>query len=263
MVSRPQDDGIDVGPARQRVADHVFDALAKAILQGHFKPDEPLPAQRELAQRFDVSTLVVRQAIHRLEDLGLVRARQGSPTIVLDPKKSSDVRLIQLQMELATFDNDFARAVMEHQLVALAPLIMLAQRRITRDQLAVLNYIVDQLPEEPTFEEKLRFRVEYWTRVAEATGNPLFGQQLRWWGELTSKLMPRHPSEVPARQVLPPQFYRDLTAAFARGEGALELYVKAIEPVLERFDEAAQPASKLAADSERPDTRPSKPPPKR
>ncbi len=183
-----------------------------------------------------------------------MRVRQGSPTIVLDPSKSSDVRLIQLQMDLATFDDNFARAAMEHQLLFLCPLIVLAQRRITRDQLAVLNYIVDLLPEEPTFEEKLRFRVEYWTKVAEATGNPLFAQQLRWWGGFIGNLTPPRPGNLPARQVLPPQFYRDLTASLARGEGALELYLKAIEAVLQRFDEAIQAATKEAPQNKRDET---------
>lgn len=59
-VSSPREDGIEAGPARQRVADRVFDALAKAILTGRLTPDEPLPTQRELAERFRVSTLVVR-----------------------------------------------------------------------------------------------------------------------------------------------------------------------------------------------------------
>ncbi|MGD8863705.1 MAG: GntR family transcriptional regulator [Myxococcales bacterium] len=222
------------------MAEHVFDVLAKDILGGRLRPDEPLPTQRELAKQFHVSTLVVHQAIHRLEDLGLVRVRQGSATTVLDPRRSSDMRLIQLQMELATFDNDFALAVMEHELLFLCPLIVLAERRITREDLAVLNYIVDRLPEEPTFEEKARFRVEYWTRVAEATGNPLFGQQLRWWGGLITKVRPRRPINLPARQVLPPAFYRELTASFARGEGTLALYLETIGPVLERFDGAAQ-----------------------
>jgi DNA-binding FadR family transcriptional regulator len=246
MGGRPQDDGIDAGPAPQRMAEHVFDALARAILGGRLKPDEPLPTQRELAQRFQVSTLVIHQAIHRLEDLELVRVRQGSATVALDPRQSSDVRVIQLQMELATFDDDFARAVMEHELLFLCPLIVLAERRITREQIAVLEYIVDALPEEPTFEEKARFRVEYWRRVAEATRNPLFGQQLRWWGGLISKVRPRRPDYLPARQVLPPRFYRELTASFARGEGTLALYLQTLEPVLQRFDEAAKSAPPAA-----------------
>ena len=78
-------------PARLRVADHVFETLARAILNGELTPGEPLATQRDLAQQFNISALVVRQAIHRLEDLGLVRVKQGSTTIVLDPNQSADI----------------------------------------------------------------------------------------------------------------------------------------------------------------------------
>jgi DNA-binding FadR family transcriptional regulator len=240
-ASKPLEDGIETGPGtRQRVADHVFDALAKAILGGHLASNEPLPTQRELAERFEVSALVVRQAIHRLEDLGLVRVRQGSPTIVLDPRKSADVRLIQLQMELATFDKGFARALLENQVLFVCPLIVLAERRMTSEQLAVLNYIVDSLPEEPSIEERLRFRIEYWTRVAEATGNPLFGQQVRWWARIIKGIQPRLPDRFPIGQALSPDFYRAINASFARGKGTLDLYLEKVRPLLDSFDEAAR-----------------------
>src|SRR4051812_13408549 len=70
-------------PPRMRVADRVFEALLGAILRGELEPGEPVPTQRALSREFGVSPLVVRQAIHRLEELELVRVRQGSPTIVL------------------------------------------------------------------------------------------------------------------------------------------------------------------------------------
>jgi DNA-binding FadR family transcriptional regulator len=38
-------------PVRQRVADHVFESLARAILNGELKPNEPLATQRDLAQQ--------------------------------------------------------------------------------------------------------------------------------------------------------------------------------------------------------------------
>src|SRR5690349_12545600 len=118
-------------PLRQRVADHVFDSLARAILNGELKPDEPLATQRDLAKQFGVSALVVRQAIHRLEDLGLVRVRQGSATIVLDPNESTDIRLIQLRMELSEPGPLMSTAAIENQSLFMVPILILAERRIT------------------------------------------------------------------------------------------------------------------------------------
>ena len=103
-------------PVRQRVADHVFDSLARAILNGELKPDEPLATQRDLAKQFNVSALVVRQAIHRLEDLSLVRVRQGARRSC-STRRATNIRLIQLQMELAEPGPRLSYAAIENQML--------------------------------------------------------------------------------------------------------------------------------------------------
>ena len=119
-------------PQRQRVAVHVFEALVRGILAGDLKPGEPLDTQRDLARQFNVSALIVRQAIHRLEDVGLVRVRQGSTTIVLDPNESTDIRLIQLRIELSEPGPKLATAAIENQALFVIPLLALAERQIGR-----------------------------------------------------------------------------------------------------------------------------------
>jgi DNA-binding FadR family transcriptional regulator len=106
---------------RQRISDQVFESLARSILTGELKPNGPLPTQRELARSFGSSALVVRQAIHRLEDLGLVRVRQGSTTVVLDPDQATDIRLIQLRMVLAPRGQGFSVAAIENQMLFVVP----------------------------------------------------------------------------------------------------------------------------------------------
>ena len=70
---------------RRPIAYEVFDQLAREILIGERAVGSALPPERELAQRFGVSRLVLRQAIHRLADMDLVRVRQGGATLVLEP----------------------------------------------------------------------------------------------------------------------------------------------------------------------------------
>lgn len=220
-------------PTRQRVADHVFETLAKAILNGSLKPGSALPTQRELARQFNISALVVRQAIHRLEDLGLVRVRQGSATIVLDPAESTDIRLIQLQMELSEAGPKLSAAVMENQALFLIPLIALAERRCTPENLAVLKYLVEKASGDITPAEAAAFRMEYWTQIAKAGRNPLFQQQVRWWRTLMVELDKRgREMRVPAHsQVL--AFYRQLNEKLEQRSGAVELYLGMIRPVLD------------------------------
>jgi len=223
-------------PVRQRVADQVFESLARGILNGELKPGEPLATQRDLAKQFNVSALVVRQAIHRLEDLGLVRVRQGSTTIVLDPNESTDIRLIQLRMEVAEPGPMLATAALENQLLFMLPLLVLAERRITEPEVAVLRYLTERLGANPDAEAGIRFRIEYWRQIANATQNPLFQAQVRWWSSLVEQLDRRgRDMRAPPAPIMV-AFCRKLNDALAKHEGAVQLYLETFRPVLEWFD---------------------------
>src|SRR5579862_7219403 len=86
--------------ARGHAADEIFDQLAQAVLSGELAVGAPLPPERVLAERFGVSRIIARQAVHRLAEVGLVRVRQGGSTVVLDPEQSSDLRVIELLYRL-------------------------------------------------------------------------------------------------------------------------------------------------------------------
>lgn len=60
----------------------IYDALAAEIAASVLKPDQRLPTEPDLMQRFGVSRFTVRQALGHLEADGLVRAQQGRGTFV-------------------------------------------------------------------------------------------------------------------------------------------------------------------------------------
>jgi GntR family transcriptional regulator len=55
-------------------------------LIGALKPGDPLPSERELAERFDVARMTVRSEITRLASEGLVERVQGRGTFVAEPR---------------------------------------------------------------------------------------------------------------------------------------------------------------------------------
>jgi GntR family transcriptional regulator, transcriptional repressor for pyruvate dehydrogenase complex len=69
---------------RSSVSDHVFAQLRDAVLSGAYAPDAALPSERELAATFEVNRHAVREALRRLQQLGLVKVSQGGATRVLD-----------------------------------------------------------------------------------------------------------------------------------------------------------------------------------
>jgi DNA-binding GntR family transcriptional regulator len=59
----------------------VFDALRKAIVEGDLRQGEPL-RQDEIARHFNISRIPVREAISRLEELGLVKTQRYKGAVV-------------------------------------------------------------------------------------------------------------------------------------------------------------------------------------
>jgi GntR family transcriptional regulator len=82
--------------------------LIAGIESGEWLPDQQLPTEAELAERFGVSAITVRQGLHELADLGYVRREQGRGTFVLRPK------LTQGPRELTSFTEEMRR----HRLAA-------------------------------------------------------------------------------------------------------------------------------------------------
>jgi GntR family transcriptional repressor for pyruvate dehydrogenase complex len=68
---------------RNKLYEQVADRLERLIVD-ELKPGDKLPAERELALMFQVSRSSIRDAIRRLESMGLVESRQGAGTIVRD-----------------------------------------------------------------------------------------------------------------------------------------------------------------------------------
>lgn len=67
---------------RTRISDQIFRELRDDIVSGVLRPGDKLPAERELAQRYQVSNPTVREALRGLTLLGLVDVRHGSGAYV-------------------------------------------------------------------------------------------------------------------------------------------------------------------------------------
>ena len=70
--------------ARRSLSDAVFDRMLRAIKSGAYAVDERLPTEHTLASEFQVSRPVVRDALQRLRDQGLIYSRRGAGSFVRD-----------------------------------------------------------------------------------------------------------------------------------------------------------------------------------
>lgn len=74
--------GLATGGGRRSLADVVFDRLQRAIKSGAYRPDERLPTEHDLAAEFEVSRPIVREALRRLREQGLIYSRRGAGSFV-------------------------------------------------------------------------------------------------------------------------------------------------------------------------------------
>jgi GntR family transcriptional regulator len=93
-------------------------AIQESVDGGRWLPGQQLPSESELAKRFGVSQITVRQALRDLALLGYVRREQGRGTFVAKP------RLDQGPRELTSFTEEVRR----HRLTASSRVISRAIR---------------------------------------------------------------------------------------------------------------------------------------
>ena len=63
-------------------ADEVFKVIHDRILNGEFAPGDILPPQDQLARQLSVSRNTLREAVHKLAAMGLLKTKAGVDTIV-------------------------------------------------------------------------------------------------------------------------------------------------------------------------------------
>src|SRR5262245_46133338 len=79
---------------KQRVAEEIVEQLRGLILQGSYIPGQKLPPERRLAEELGVNRASLREAIKSLEQMGLVKTRQGDGTRVLDFMQTAGLELV-------------------------------------------------------------------------------------------------------------------------------------------------------------------------
>jgi GntR family transcriptional regulator, transcriptional repressor for pyruvate dehydrogenase complex len=77
-----------------KASEPVHERLRGDILAGRLAPGDPIPSERVLADEFGVGRHAVREAVKRLEQLGLVRISHGGATRVLDWRDSAGLDVL-------------------------------------------------------------------------------------------------------------------------------------------------------------------------
>jgi len=160
--------------ARRSLSDAVFDRMLRAIKSGAYGVDERLPTEHTLAAEFQVSRPVVRDALQRLRDQGLIYSRRGAGSFVRDHGLREPLGFGQME-NLSDLQHcyDF-RLTIEPEGAAMA-----ATRR-TDAALAEIRSALDLL-RDATNRQAHRADADFMFHlaIAKASGNPYFSTAMQ------------------------------------------------------------------------------------
>ncbi len=163
---------------RPSLADHVYDQLLAKILEEEYPVNSRLPAEELLAQSFGVSRPIVRMALSRLRDDGIVQSRRGSGSYVLRRPDRQLISLVPLESV-----SDIQRCYEFRIDVESAGAAWAARRRDDED-LAAMDQAY-AIMEQTYQQNELGVEADQMLHlaVARATKNPFFSSVLESLGE--------------------------------------------------------------------------------
>ena len=203
---------------RKSLGASVFEQIRDRILAGALAPGERLPAERVLADKLGVNRQAVREGLQRLEQIGLVRTRQGGATRVLDFRRTAGLEVLaRLLVTKSGIDTNLVRSVLEMRRELGISVVRLCAERRSRDVEAKLATVVDELEAaagDVPRQQELALR--FWQHVVDGSGNLAyrlaFNSLETAYGEVMSYL-----THVMADEVSAVADYRKLARAIARG----------------------------------------------
>lgn len=126
------------------VSEEVFNQMTELLSRGEWKQGDKIPSENVLAEMFGVSRVTVRQALQKLNVLGLIETRlgEGSFVKVIEPGDSMNGIIPTMYLSEGAISQIFEfREIIEVQAAKLAT------RRATKQGLAELKEIVEHMKE--------------------------------------------------------------------------------------------------------------------
>jgi DNA-binding FadR family transcriptional regulator len=204
---------------KQRVAEEIAEQLRSLILNGQYPPGSKLPPERELSKRLRVNRASLREALKKLEHLGLVRIRQGDGTRVQDFMQTGGIELVQHLLPLAGGRPELIRDLLEFRRIFGRELARLAAARAAKDKegIARLRGLADRADRTTGAAELFDLDFDFYVALGVMCGNQVMLLLLNTVRDGVRNFMPLLANLV-APQEHVRKHHRELIAAIERAD---------------------------------------------
>jgi len=204
---------------KQRVAEEIAEQLRSLILNGQYPPGSKLPPERELSKRLRVNRASLREALKKLEHLGLVRIRQGDGTRVTNFMETGGIELVQHLLPLGGGKPELIRDLLEFRRLFGREMARLAAARSSKDGLARLRSVADKADQTTGAAELFDLDFEFYVALAAATGNQVMLLLINTVRDGVRNFMPLL-ANLAGPQDTVRKHHRELIAAIEKGDVA-------------------------------------------
>jgi GntR family transcriptional regulator, transcriptional repressor for pyruvate dehydrogenase complex len=159
---------------KRSLPDKVFEQLTAEIVSGRYAPGATIPSERELSEILGVNRHVVREAVKRMEQIGLVKVAHGGRTRVLDFRRTAGLDLLALVAEHAEATEGLLPlllAALEMRAGIGADLARLCAQRASSEAGGKLVELAERLATATERAELVALDQRFWQTVLDGAGN--------------------------------------------------------------------------------------------
>jgi GntR family transcriptional repressor for pyruvate dehydrogenase complex len=139
----------DSGSSR---AEGIAETLRAQILSGKYTAGERLPSERELAQRTGANRSSVREALKKLEQLGMISIRRGGGARVV-PLEDAGLGVLRHVLGARQPNREFVAQWLDVHELVIAGAARFAVERGTEDEFTEAKRLLDRLVDSGTSDE--------------------------------------------------------------------------------------------------------------
>lgn len=161
---------------KQSLSDGLAQRIRRSIQLGEYRKGDRLPAIMEMARRFGVGHPTVREALKKLETMGVVDIRHGSGVYV---SRSEDVLLLASQDYVGTVDRKLLLDLVDARIPIEVRAVAGAATNATAENFGTMRALLDKAAEHFADDEALATtNMAFHHEITQASGNLVLSQLL-------------------------------------------------------------------------------------
>ncbi|RJR45267.1 MAG: FadR family transcriptional regulator [Desulfobacteraceae bacterium] len=161
--------------------------LRKSIFGGVYQPGQRLPNERDLAETFGTSRIIVREAIWDLKKSGLVEVKRGARGGAFVQEMRHEA-VTSVMRDMASLGKVRPAHIVEVRLLIEPAVAALAAERAAEEDLLEMRRYLAIIPKKQT-DEYVHWQIGFHRMVAKASHNPLFAMQVNIFLDFSEEMI--------------------------------------------------------------------------